>query len=230
MMESTDYTPTEAALEQLKAPDRAYLAAMAEAVAQEQNDFTASAPTSPSQKRKRGPLESSPVEPRRAKRGAPAPMSGHPDADPAAYAESAVEAAQAAAAANVSAADFSALQQATTDHHEAADPADPANASSTAAAALGTMYPTIHVPPSTEETFAAQAASENDHQTFGSGDMLPADGLSDPSNPGSGQPPQAPPQNGIRTNQAVYQAPQAPKPAVGSEEWHKQRKDNHKEG
>lgn len=226
MMESTDYTPTEAALEQLKAPDRAYLTAMAEAVTQEQNDFTGSAPTSPSQKRKRGNLEASPVEFRRAKRGPAPTMSSHPDAESAAYAETAVEAAQAAAAANVSAADFNALQQATTDHHHEA--ADPANASSTAAAALGTMYPTLHVPPPTEETFAAQAANENEHQAFGAGDLLSADGLQDTSNSGSAQ--AQPPQNGIRTNQSVYQASQAPKPAVGSEEWHKQRKDNHKEG
>ncbi|KAI0128554.1 hypothetical protein BJ170DRAFT_682340 [Xylariales sp. AK1849] len=218
-MESAGYSQIEAAVQQLSNPlnhplnhpDRAYLTAMAEAVTQEQPDFATPAPSSPNQKRKRGAPDSSPTEPRRTKRNTPAAaMSNHADADPAAYVESAVEAAQAAAAANVSAADFTALQQATVDHHESADPA---NASSTAAAALGTMYPTLHVPPTTEETFAAQVASENEHQSFGTNDMLHADGLPDASNSG-GRPPYS---------------TRDPKPAVGSEEWHKLRKDNHKE-
>ncbi|KAI1854497.1 hypothetical protein JX265_007634 [Neoarthrinium moseri] len=230
-MEAAGYSQTEAALEQLNAPpDRAYLTAMAEAVTQEQSDYSAPPPLSPTQKRKRGAPESSPAEPRRAKRGAPAAtMSGHPDADSAAYVESAVEAAQAAAAANVNAADFTALQQAAADHH---DPVDPAHASSTAAAALGSMYPTLHVPPTTEETFAAQVASE-EHQSFGANDMMSADGLPDAAGSGAGQGPQPPSQNGIRSSQPPYDgqnaSPNVPKPAVGSEEWHKQRKDNHKE-
>ncbi|KAK6079846.1 helix-loop-helix DNA-binding domain-containing protein [Seiridium cupressi] len=233
MMESAGYPHNEvASLEQLNTADRAYLAVMAEAVTQEQNDYTAPASTSPSGRRKRGAPDSSPAESRRAKRGAPtAPMSAHPDVDSAAsYVESAVEAAQAAAAASVNAADFTALQQATADHHESADPA---NASSTAAAALGSMYPTIHVPPTTEETFAAQAASENEHQSFGASEMLSADGLPDPTNPGPSQASQPPGQNGLRSNGPIFQTSaqqsSGPRPAVGSEEWHKLRKDNHKE-
>lgn len=208
---------------------------MAEAVTQDQTEFNMSAPDSPTQKRslKRGP-DSSPPEPRRVKRNAPAATMDHND-DSSAYVESAVEAAQAAAAAatagavGVTAADFTALQQATADH----DSVDAANASSTAAAALGTLYPTIHVPQSTEEAFAAQAAAnetDNRHHdgTFGAGDLIPADGLS--TQQPAGVAPTALPQNGIRTSQPSYTANAGGvKPAVGSEEWHKARKDSHKE-
>ncbi|ORY70071.1 uncharacterized protein BCR38DRAFT_333958 [Pseudomassariella vexata] len=198
---------------------------MAEAVTQDQSEFS---PNSPSQKRKRGAPDS-PSESRRAKRNAPAAaMSSNPDADPAAYVETAVEAAQAAAAANVSAADFTALQQATADHHESADPA---NASTTAAAALGSMYPTLHVPQTTEETFAAQVANENEHHhdaSFGTTDMLQGDNNNIPDTTGSSiVPPSI--QNGIRPAQPAYSTSSHSKAAVGSEEWHKQRKDNHKE-
>ncbi|KAK8089305.1 hypothetical protein PG997_004266 [Apiospora hydei] len=225
-MESA-YTSTEAALEQLKGPpDRAYLTAMAEAVAHEQADLSPSAPSSPSQKRKRGlPEESSSPDSRRSKRSAPAaPLSDHAEPDNAAsYVESAVEAAQAAAAANVSAADFTALQQAAADHHN--EPDDAANASSTAAAALGSMYPTIHIPPTTEQTFAAQTANdtEHHHHPYGSAEMMHTpDGLPDTSGGVN--------QNGMRpTPNADFMSQSGPKPAVGSEEWHKLRKDNHKE-
>jgi hypothetical protein len=235
MMESAVYSQIEAAVEQLKAPDRAYLTAMAEAVTQDNNDFAAPAPVSPTQKRKRGAPSTSSAEPRRTKRNAPAAaMSSHHDINSADYVESAVEAAQAAAeaaaaanvgaSANMSAADFAALQQATADHHH--ESADPANAPSTAAAALNSMYPTIHVPQTTEETFAAQASHESEQQSFGPSDMMSADGLpSDSSIPGTNQAPQ----NGVRPTQPPFSG-HAPKAAVGSEEWHKQRKDSHKEG
>ncbi|KAI8962464.1 hypothetical protein F5Y11DRAFT_347447 [Daldinia sp. FL1419] len=218
-MESNGYSHTEALLEPLTHINREHLAAMADAAVADQNDFNASSPSSPSQKRKRGAPDSSP-ELRRAKR-VPPNISGTPDA---AYVESAVEAAQAAAQAATNA-DFSALQQATADHH---DTSDHANASSTAAAALGTLYPTIHVPQSTEETFAAQAAAEAEHHqdsSFGHNDMLRADGLPDTSTNGLSQS-----QNGVRSAQPSYTtSSSASKPAVGSEEWHKLRKDNHKE-
>lgn len=218
-MESNGYAHTEALLEPLTHINREHLVAMADAAVADQNDFNASSPSSPSQKRKRGAPDSSP-ELRRAKR-VPPNISSTPDA---AYVESAVEAAQAAAQAATNA-DFTALQQATADHH---DTSDHANASSTAAAALGTLYPTIHVPQSTEETFAAQAAAEAEHHqdsSFGHNDMLHADGLPDTSTNGLGQP-----QNGVRSTQPSYAtSSSASKPAVGSEEWHKLRKDNHKE-
>ncbi|KAI5864641.1 hypothetical protein GGS23DRAFT_457775 [Durotheca rogersii] len=216
-MESNGYAHTESLLEPLAHINREQLATMADAAIADQNEYNPSSPSSPNQKRKRGVPDSSP-DLRRAKRVAPtAAMSSTPET--AAYVESAVEAAQAAA----QAADFSALQQATVDHH---DPSDHANASSTAAAALGSMYPTIHVPQPTEETFAAQTSAENEHHqdsSFGHNDM--PDGLPDSSSVGN------PSQNGIRSTQPAYLVTPSsnPKPAVGSEEWHKMRKDNHKE-
>ncbi|KAI8284655.1 Transcriptional regulator CBF1 [Colletotrichum sp. SAR 10_98] len=184
---------------------------------------------SPGQKRKRDMSES--TSPGRAKR-----TSAGPDADTTAFIENAIEAANAAAANGVNVADFSALQQAAAAEHSEA--ADPANASSTAAAALG-MYPTLHVPPTTEEQFAAQAANEPPHQDhFPSPDGLmsslpnvpqPTNGVQGvpqpPHQTHQPQPPQ-PPQHRYSTGSA---STPAKKPDVGSEEWHKMRKDNHKE-
>ncbi|KAF6836945.1 helix-loop-helix DNA-binding domain-containing protein [Colletotrichum musicola] len=194
---------------------------------------------SPGQKRKRDDL-SEPESPGRAKR-ASAPLS---DVDSTAFIENAVEAAQVAAAAanGVNVADFSALQQAAAAEHSEA--ADPANASSTAAAALG-MYPTLHVPSTTEEQFAAQTNNEPTHQdhTFSHAvtppdamlSQLPAapqppNGVQDvqPQQPHQTHQPQ-PPQPQHRYSSGSASTP-AKKPDVGSEEWHKMRKDNHKEG
>ncbi|KAI8313809.1 Transcriptional regulator CBF1 [Colletotrichum sp. SAR11_59] len=184
---------------------------------------------SPGQKRKRDMSES--TSPGRAKR-----TSAGPDADTTAFIENAIEAANAAAANGVNVADFSALQQAAAAEHSEA--ADPANASSTAAAALG-MYPTLHVPPTTEEQFAAQAANEPPHQDhFPSPDGLmsslpnvpqPTNGVQGvPQTPHQTHqpPPPQPPQHRYSTGSA---STPAKKPDVGSEEWHKMRKDNHKE-
>ncbi|KAI1375901.1 hypothetical protein F4677DRAFT_421193 [Hypoxylon crocopeplum] len=219
-MESNGYAHGESLLEPLTHINREHLAAMADAAVSDQNDYHTASP-SPGQKRKRGVPDSSDL--RRVKRVAPtAAMSSTPDA---AYVESAVEAAQAAAQAATNA-DFTALQQAAADHH---DSSDHANASSTAAAALGSMYPTIHVPQPTEETFIAHTSGEDHHHQgspFGHNDMM-HDGLADPSTNSLGQPLQ----NGVRATQPSYAAtPGATsKPVVGSEEWHKMRKDNHKE-
>ncbi|KAH9238986.1 hypothetical protein K456DRAFT_1720578 [Colletotrichum gloeosporioides 23] len=184
---------------------------------------------SPGQKRKRDMSES--TSPGRAKR-----TSAGPDADTTAFIENAIEAANAAAANGVNVADFSALQQAAAAEHSEA--ADPANASSTAAAALG-MYPTLHVPPTTEEQFAAQAANEPPHQDhFPSPDGLMSSlpNVPQPTNGLQGMPqpphqthqptPPQPPQHRYSTGSA---STPAKKPDVGSEEWHKMRKDNHKE-
>ncbi|OHF02598.1 helix-loop-helix DNA-binding domain-containing protein [Colletotrichum orchidophilum] len=194
---------------------------------------------SPGQKRKRDDLSES-MSPGQAKRVS----AGLSDADTAAFIENAVEAAQVAAHNGVSAADFSALQQAAAAEHSEA--ADPANASSTAAAALGSMYPTLHVPPTTEEQFAAQTSNDPTHgqdHGFSHADLSPPDGL-----PGLPTVPQ--PTNGLQAVQTQqshqpHQQHQPPppqhryssgsagtpakKPDVGSEEWHKMRKDNHKE-
>jgi hypothetical protein len=184
---------------------------------------------SPGQKRKRGD-QTSPGD-RRSKRGAPqASMAAATAAAADAFIESAAE-----TAGGVSVADFNALQQAAAAEHSEA--ANPANASSTAAAALGSMYPTLHVPQSTEETFAATHPVDADQSEDMSllkdstgATVAHPDGL--PSLPVVG--PLSAPTNGIRTvgQETRFQpaAVQTPKPTVGSEEWHKMRKDNHKEG
>jgi hypothetical protein len=90
---------------------------------------------------------------------------------------------------------------------------DHANASSTAAAALG-IYPTMTVPQSTDVQFAAQNQNSDNQDSYMDdsqvgNDSFGMDGSGGPST-GTG-----------RTGN---------KPQVGSEEWHKVRKDNHKEG
>jgi bHLH factor len=85
------------------------------------------------------------------------------------------------------------------------------SASSTAAAALAGIYPTMTIPQPTDVSFATQG-SDSDRNPDGSFlDNSQQDGSfmdnSTPSGRGSGS-----------------------KPAVGSDEWHKVRKDNHKEG
>lgn len=222
-------------------------------------------PGSPGQKRKRDP--ESPSQ-QRAKRAAPPANMSVTPGDTAAYIESAIQATEAAAANGVNVADFNALQQATQEGSEAADPA---SATSTAQAALS-MYPTLHVPPSTEEQFAAQAAAEaaehNHDNSFNTPDVTqhqqqPQQSQSQPQTQPQPQPQQQqqqqqpPPQhdqqqpegmtdeqpqaihpshqlgtNGVPqpTRFSGGASPPHPKPTVGSEEWHKMRKDNHKEG
>jgi hypothetical protein len=93
------------------------------------------------------------------------------------------------------------------DQNGSADHAN--NASSTAAAALAGIYPTMTIPQPTDVSFATQGSDSNQDGSFM--DTSQQDGSfmdnSTPSGRGSGS-----------------------KPAVGSEEWHKVRKDNHKEG
>ncbi|KAI1128091.1 hypothetical protein F5Y10DRAFT_241548 [Nemania abortiva] len=225
-MDTNGYSQGEALLEPLTHLNREHLAAMADAaVADHHNDYGTSAPSSPSQKRKRSGPDSSP-DSRRSKRPIPAAaMSNAPDPASAAYVESAVEAAQAAAQAATTA-DFVALQQATADRHEVSDPA---NASSTAAAALGTMYPTLHVPQTTDATFAAPTSAESEvHQEspFNHHDILQSHTLTEQSANDLSQQPR---QNGAEPVLPPFPPRSNPKLAVGSEEWHKQRKDNHKE-
>lgn len=222
-MDSHSYAQAESLLEPLTHINREHLVAMAADAVAEHTDFTTSA-TSPTQKRKRTGQDSSP-ESRRSKRGAPPTALNAPDPASAAYVESAVEAAQAAAqAANVNA-DFSALQQAAAEHPETGVP-------TTAAAALGPMYPSIHIPPSTDEAFAAHANAEPEQHpdsAFGSHDLIHADGLPR-RNSSVASLSQPSPQNGVRPSLSPYSGSLLPKPSVGSEEWHKLRKDNHKEG
>lgn len=181
---------------------------------------------SPPGRRKRSAPDS-PIEPRRTKRGVPTTVEIDGPDPATAFMESALETAQAAAA-GVNVSDFNALQQAAAGEHS--DAADPANASSTAAAAL--VYPTIHIPQTTEETFAAQVGLELEQQQHhpeggyapdvSHSDGLPMDGL--PSHPAMQT------TNGMHHEQRYSSSTPNPKPAVGSEEWHKMRKDNHKEG
>lgn len=200
--------------------------AMAATVGIAHPDLPAELTTSPGQKRKRASESASP-DSRRSKRGAPTVALPVTDGDAQSFLGDTVSIAQAAHD-HVNVDDFSALAQATAaDHH--ADAADTTSASTTAAAALS-MYPSLHVPQSTEEAFAAQATPENHHDETGFGShavgQAPPDGLPLPPPPSTIQQPSS---NGV-PQEPRYSAPPNAKPAVGSEEWHKMRKDNHKEG
>lgn len=145
-----------------------------------------------------------------------------------------------AAVASVNVSDFNALQEAAAGT-ENNDVSDPVNASTTAAAAL--VYPTIHAPPQPLEDFAAQLSVEQDQQPQQQQQQLPQhqqhhelspyphetshDGY-DHQGLTNGQH-----ANGIMHQDlpgARYANHSSSKPAVGSEEWHKMRKDSHKEG
>jgi hypothetical protein len=95
---------------------------------------------------------------------------------------------------------------------------DHASASSTAAAALAGIYPTITIPQATDVSFATQASeADRNDASFNMDDSQQNDSFLDNSGSG-GQ------SSGGRGSGS------GSKPAVGSEEWHKVRKDNHKEG
>lgn len=94
-------------------------------------------------------------------------------------------------------------------HHDHNGSAE--HASSTAAAALAGLYPTMTIPQPTDVSFATQGSDDrNQDNSFMDNSQQGGDSFmesSTPSGRGSGS-----------------------KPAVGSDEWHKVRKDNHKEG
>jgi hypothetical protein len=105
--------------------------------------------------------------------------------------------------------DYGALHHGNPDQNGAADHA---SASSTAAAALAGIYPTMTIPQPTDVSFATQNSDpdRNPESSFMDNSQQGGDSFmetSTPSGRGSGS-----------------------KPAVGSDEWHKVRKDNHKEG
>lgn len=214
---------------------------------------------SPGHKRKRGSIDQSPGD-RRAKRGAPVPaanMVASTDASSLSFLET-------AAAEGGVGVDLSALQQAneaanhTTDSSHQPVGTDASNASSTAAAALGSMYPTLHVPSTTEQQFVQAAAAEGAASQEGAfGDVGhvtqhdPAHSPATSMSPGTGpvlgpngtQPPQGQPPSQQHAHHPQAPGVQSPsqqveeradyqyrKPPVGSDEWHKLRKDNHKEG
>jgi hypothetical protein len=90
--------------------------------------------------------------------------------------------------------------------------ADHASASSTAAAALAGIYPTMTIPQPTDVSFASQNSDtdRNQDSSFLDNSQQGGDSFMETSTP-TGRGPLS-------------------KPAVGSDEWHKVRKDNHKEG
>lgn len=152
-----------------------------------------------------------------------APSAAMTAAETNAFIENAIEATNAAAANGVNVADFNALQQAAQSDHTDHTGND---ATSTAQAVLG-MYPTLHVPPSTEEQFAAQAADNGEHHHDPNAfnpDMTHE--MMEAVNAHQAQ-------NGMQQQQRNSYSGSSqgnnPKPPVGSDEWHKLRKDNHKE-
>lgn len=95
------------------------------------------------------------------------------------------------------------------------------DATSTAAAALGSMFPQLNVPVPTEHKFANQHVDGGEHpgdtSAYSADDVTQGgDSSHEASSPNSTAKPST---SGIHA-----------KPAVGSEEWHRMRKDNHKEG
>ncbi|CAK7265529.1 basic helix-loop-helix protein [Sporothrix epigloea] len=94
------------------------------------------------------------------------------------------------------------------------------DAPSTAAAALGSMFPQLNVPVPTEQKFASQHVDGGEHpgdtSAYSADDVTQGGESShDASSPNGTAKPSA---SGVHA-----------KPAVGSEEWHRMRKDNHKE-
>lgn len=105
--------------------------------------------------------------------------------------------------------DYSNLQDQNIENQNGAS--DHANASSTAAAALG-IYPTMTIPQPTGVQFQTQGSEGDATQDSFMENNQQNDSYMDNS----------PVATGGRSSGS--------KPAVGSEEWHKVRKDNHKEG
>ena len=103
------------------------------------------------------------------------------------------------------------------------------SASDTAAAAIA-QYHTMTVPQSTEQSFMTQATDGGDKQANSAGDQAPSSAQQRTSSFSDFDVSanQASP-NG-ETSPTALSNPNGPKPAVGTEEWHKVRRDNHKEG
>lgn len=131
--------------------------------------------------------------------------------------------------------DFSALSQHLVRHVNNANHGlpDNSNASSTAAAALAGIIPQLTVPQPTELSFVSTGSGTDGDQQLDSSFSLGV--------PDNGQNPnvQGSPYNlsGFQggTSAQLQAAREAsngggPKPPVGSDEWHKVRRDNHKEG
>lgn len=120
-------------------------------------------------------------------------------------------------------------------HHMGQQPGQ--SASDTAAAAMA-QYHTMTVPQSTEQAFQNQMNNEQsgdrttsnamDQGNMGGQQRTPSFGDFDQSGPNDGM---APPNGaGSPTGKGGNNGQSTPKPQVGTEEWHKVRRDNHKEG
>lgn len=105
--------------------------------------------------------------------------------------------------------DYGALHHGNPDQNGAADHA---SASSTAAAALAGIYPTMTIPQPTDVSFATQNSDP---------DRVPDSSFMDNSQQGG---------DSFMESSTPSGRASGSKPAVGSDEWHKVRKDNHKEG
>lgn len=108
------------------------------------------------------------------------------------------------------------------------------SASDTAAAAMA-QYHTMTVPQSTEQSFLQQQTIEAAGERQGSSSVDPASAQQrtssfDDFNVSPMKEGQSTQQNGETSPTADPSNPNGPKPAVGSDEWHKVRRDNHKEG
>ncbi|KAL8933922.1 MAG: hypothetical protein Q9216_006155 [Gyalolechia sp. 2 TL-2023] len=122
------------------------------------------------------------------------------------------------------------LQAATNPNHSIPT----SNASSTAAAALAGIMPQMTIPQPTDTSFASTASNTDAERHFDSSFDLSGDS-------GHGHNGQGPPYslhsfagNTAAQVQAARESSNGgglgPKPSVGSDEWHKVRRDNHKEG
>ncbi|EPE10322.1 helix-loop-helix dna binding protein [Ophiostoma piceae UAMH 11346] len=208
---------------------------MAEATPEQQPDL---APSSPTQKRKRGTESASP-DARRSKRGTSAGEVAHPiEAAATAFmeptgdqglttsSEFAPIPTTAGTSSNHSLGSIASPNAPEHAEAAAAAAATAANAA-TAAAALGSMFPHLNVPTSTEESFANQQIGDDqqhqqqhhaDTSAYSAAELQQHDLSVDVSGGSPSNGLMKRPMTGIQV-----------KPAVGSEEWHKMRKDNHKE-
>ena len=231
---------------------------MADVAATPDRDLGTVGTGTPGQKRKRGSDQGSPGS-RRSKRGAPAATMSTNESLSANFMDSA-EIASAAAAANVNVADFSALQAAANEPHPDTSGDTSNTAAAAAAALdypnIHMPQPTeeqFAAPAGTESehpgeaTFAADLAHAPDGLLSHPPPPQPASTSVPASVPvvASSSVAQALPTmpsavsvtptgassiNQSQQNGYIRPPPSGPRPAVGSEEWHKIRKDNHKEG
>lgn len=105
--------------------------------------------------------------------------------------------------------------------------ADANGSSSTAAAALAASMPQLTVPQPTELSFQnANPSNDQNPQMDSSFDMGPDSHQQNPE----GAPYDMNMYTGVNGDQGQNMGGSAGKPAVGTDEWHKVRKDNHKEG